>query len=129
MLMNRHLQDKQIWMIILLGANGYVGQTITNTLEHNQISFTSLTRGDLDYYDSNRLRNRLVSNQSSFLINCAGYTGKPNVDACESAKYESLQGNAVLPGIIREVCEDLKIPWGHVSSGCIYSGRREDGKR
>ena len=33
-----------------------------------------------------------------------------------------LQGNAVLPGIIREVCEDLKIPWGHVSSGCIYSG-------
>ena len=33
-----------------------------------------------------------------------------------------------LPGIIREVCEDLKIPWGHVSSGCIYSGRRPDGK-
>jgi dTDP-4-dehydrorhamnose reductase len=115
-------------MITLLGANGYVGQTITNTLENNQISFTSLTRGDLDCYDSNRLRNCLVSNQSRFLINCAGYTGKPNVDACESAKYESLQGNAVLPGIIREVCEDLKIPWGHISSGCIYSGRREDGK-
>jgi dTDP-4-dehydrorhamnose reductase len=52
----------------------------------------------------------------------------PNVDACESAKYESLHGNAVLPGIIREVCEDLKIPWGHVSSGCIYSGRRADGE-
>jgi len=50
------------------------------------------------------------------------------VDACESAKYECLQGNAVLPGIIREVCEDLKIPWGHISSGCIYSGRRDDGK-
>ena len=56
------------------------------------------------------------------------FTGKPNVDACESAKYESLQGNAVLPGIIREVCEDLKIPWGHISSGCIYSGRRADGE-
>jgi len=50
------------------------------------------------------------------------------VDACESAKYESLYGNAVLPGIVREVCEDLKIPWGHISSGCIYSGRRADGK-
>ena len=54
--------------------------------------------------------------------------GKPNVDACEDAKYDCLQGNAVLPGIIREVCEDLKIPWGHVSSGCVYSGRRSDGK-
>ena len=30
-------------------------------------------------------------------------------------------------GGIREVCEDLNIPWGHVSSGCIYSGRRPDG--
>jgi dTDP-4-dehydrorhamnose reductase len=48
------------------------------------------------------------------------------VDACEVAKAECLLGNAVLPRIIREVCEDLKIPWGHVSSGCIYSGRRSD---
>ena len=33
-----------------------------------------------------------------------------------------------IAGVIREVCEDLKIPWGHVSSGCIYAGRRPDGK-
>ena len=58
------------------------------------------------------------------MINAAGFTGRPNVGACETAKYECLQGNAVLPGIIREVCEDLKIQWGHVSSGCIYSGTR-----
>jgi len=50
------------------------------------------------------------------------------VDACELTKAECLSGNAVLPGIIREVCEDVNIPWGHVSSGCIYSGRRQDGK-
>ena len=115
-------------MITILGANGYVGQTMTKTLEHNQISFTSLSRVGLDYYNAERLRMYLGSNQSKFLINCAGFTGKPNVDACELSKYECLQGNAVLPGIIREVCEDLKIPWGHVSSGCIYSGRRADGK-
>jgi UDP-glucose 4,6-dehydratase len=69
----------------------------------------------------------ITHNQISFVINVAGHTGKPNVDACELAKAECLSGNAVLPGIIREVCEDLKIPWGHVSSGCIYSGRRSDG--
>jgi dTDP-4-dehydrorhamnose reductase len=114
-------------MITLLGANGYVGQTMTITLEHNQVSFTSLSRVGLDYYNAERLRRYLESNQSKFLINCAGFTGKPNVDACELTKYECLQGNAVLPGIIREVCEDLKIPWGHISSGCIYSGRRPDG--
>lgn len=113
-------------MITLIGANGYVGKALGNILGHNQISFTSLSRVDLDYYNAYTLRSYLVFNQSRVLINCAGFTGKPNVDACESAKYESLQGNAVLPGIIREVCEDLKIPWGHISSGCIYSGRRPD---
>jgi len=115
------------WMITLLGSNGFVGQTMTKTLEHSQISSTSLSRVELDYYDANRLRDYLVSNKTRFLINCAGFTGKPNVDACELAKYECLQGNAVLPGIIREVCEDLKIPWGHVSSGCIYSGKMPEG--
>ena len=115
-------------MVTLLGSNGFVGKWMTHSLRYSQISFTSLSRIDLDYYDAKRLRNFLASNQSKFLFNCAGFTGKPNVDACESAKYECLQGNAVLPGIIREVCEDLKIPWGHISSGCVYSGRRYDGK-
>jgi dTDP-4-dehydrorhamnose reductase len=82
----------------------------------------------LDVYNPRDLSAFLISSKATHLINTAGVTGKPNVDACELAKYECLQGNAVLPGIIREVCEDLKIPWGHISSGCIYSGRRADGK-
>ena len=49
-------------------------------------------------------------------------------ESCELAKAECLPGNAVLPGIIREVCEDLNIPWGYVSSGCIFSERRQDGR-
>jgi UDP-glucose 4,6-dehydratase len=62
------------------------------------------------------------------VINCAGYTGKPNVDACELHKAECLSGNAVLPGTIATACRRLAIPWGHVSSGCIYTGSRSDGR-
>jgi dTDP-4-dehydrorhamnose reductase len=61
------------------------------------------------------------------LINAAGYTGKPNVDACETDKANCLFGNAILPARIAEACEATKTPWGHVSSGCIYSGARKDG--
>ena len=112
---------------LLIGKNGYVGKKfcLIPKLKNNLIS---IGRDTLNYYDKALLSNFIIKNKIRFLINAAGYTGKPNVDACESAKYECLQGNAVLPGIIREVCEDLKIPWGHVSSGCIYSGRRPDGK-
>ena len=62
-----------------------------------------------------------------FLINAAGYTGRPNVDACELHKTECLAGNAVLPGVIRAACERADVPWGHVSSGCIFTGTKPDG--
>ena len=86
-----------------------------------------LIRSEIDYTNVLTLRSWLKSKNPRFVLNSAGYTGKPNVDACELAKAECLSGNAVLPGIVREVCEDLKITWGHISSGCIYSGRRADG--
>ena len=114
-------------MVLLLGKNGYVGRRFIES-SIGLINLISVSRTDLDYYNPKSLSEFLNSKNIRFLVNAAGFTGKPNVDACELAKYECLQGNAVLPGIIREVCEDLKIPWGHVSSGCIYSGRRSDGE-
>jgi dTDP-4-dehydrorhamnose reductase len=116
-----------MWMFLILGGSGYVGSVFDNYLSktHNEVKV--VCRDELDYSNKVSLATLLKDLRASFVINTAGFTGKPNVDACESAKYECLQGNAVLPGIIREVCEDLKIPWGHISSGCIYSGRRDDG--
>jgi len=114
--------------MIVLGSTGYVGSTFVNYFHALGLEVIGVSRSEVDYADPETLRSWLKSRNPRFVINSAGYTGKPNVDACELAKAECLSGNAVLPGIIREVCEDLNIPWGHVSSGCIYSGRRPDGK-
>jgi dTDP-4-dehydrorhamnose reductase len=62
-----------------------------------------------------------------FVINCAGYTGKPNVDACEDDKAACLDANSVLPGRLRIICAEFGVPWGHVSSGCIFTGERPGG--
>ena len=115
-------------MYIILAPGGYVGSKFFEYLQRNGDEVLGVSRNDLDYYNPATLKSFLKSKNPRFLINAAGYTGKPNVDACESAKSDCLLGNSVLPGIIREVCEDLNIVWGHVSSGCIYSERREDGK-
>ena len=114
-------------MIAILGGFGYVGSKFTQVLVSRGLDFCSLSRQKVDYCDAAVLRDWMRVERPSFLINAAGYTGKPNVDACENHKAECLMGNAVLPGRIREVCEELGIPWGHVSSGCTYSGRRPDG--
>jgi dTDP-4-dehydrorhamnose reductase len=114
-------------MMIVLGSTGYVGSKFVNYFHALGLEVMGVSRSEVDYANPETLRSWLKSRNPHFVINSAGYTGKPNVDACELAKADCLSGNTVLPGIIREVCEDLNIPWGHVSSGCIFSGRRQDG--
>ncbi len=114
-------------MIYLLGGSGYVGQAYQDLLVRKNILFKNLRRSELDYGDVAALTAVLKADRPQFLINAAGYTGKPNVDACELHKTECLFGNAVLPGRIAEACETAGVPWGHVSSGCIYTGKRPDG--
>jgi dTDP-4-dehydrorhamnose reductase len=114
-------------MIYLLGGSGYVGLAYQDLLNSKGIPFKNLRRSDLDYTDVAALTAALKSDRPEFLINAAGYTGKPNVDACELDKANCLFGNAVLPGRIAEACEAAGVPWGHVSSGCIYTGSRPDG--
>jgi len=114
-------------MIYLLGGSGYVGQAYQALLSGKGVPFRNLRRADLDYTDAGILRDALNRDRPDFLINAAGYTGKPNVDACELHKSECLFGNAVLPGTVARACAEAGVPWGHVSSGCIYNGARPDG--
>lgn len=114
-------------MIVLLGASGYVGNAYRALLDQKGLDFVSLSRADIDYSKPQLLAQFLEKKKAEFLINAAGYTGKPNVDACEQDKANCLFGNAVLPSRIAEACELAEIPWGHVSSGCIYTGARPDG--
>ena len=114
-------------MIILLGGSGYVGTAFQQLFRSQGIEFINLSRAELDYSDTATLTAFLREQRPEFLINAAGYTGKPNVDACELDKANCLFGNAVLPARIAEACAAVDLPWGHVSSGCIYTGARADG--
>jgi dTDP-4-dehydrorhamnose reductase len=104
-----------------------VGSAYQTLLQRKGVPFRNLRRADFDYADAGRLTDLLRRERPDFLINAAGYTGKPNVDACELHKDECLFGNAVLPGRIAAACAAAGVPWGHVSSGCIYTGSHPDG--
>jgi dTDP-4-dehydrorhamnose reductase len=111
-------------MILLLGATGYIGAAFATELARRQHAFVPLSRRDVDYTRFEVLLALLRAHKPEFVINAAGYTGKPNVDACELAKADTLAGNSLLPQTIAHACAAEKIPWGHVSSGCIFSGAK-----
>ncbi len=114
-------------MIVLLGGSGYVGSEFVRLFEQTGVAFKGLRRDQVNLYDPSSLATALKDCRADFLINCAGYTGKPNVDACEQQRTECLKANSVLPGCIAEACAMAEVPWGHVSSGCIYTGEKPDG--
>ena len=111
-------------MIHLLGASGYIGQEFVRELTRRKIPFMSLSRKETDYTNFDELLDFFDRNEPTFVINAAGYTGKPNVDACELHKADTLQGNALFPQTVAHACAAFGVPWGHVSSGCIYSGAK-----
>lgn len=109
-------------MILLLGASGYVGEAFARELTRRGWPFRPLARRELDYTNFSALLACLRDTKPTFLINAAGFTGQPNVDACETARAETLRGNTVLPLTISHACAVTGTPWGHISSGCIYNG-------
>ena len=117
-------------MILLLGASGYIGTAFVTELQRRKKEFVPLARREVDYTRFDLLLDFLKAKKPTFVINAAGYTGKPNVDACELDKAGTLAGNTLLPQTIAHACAAAGIPWGHVSSGCIYAGAKvvADGK-
>ena len=111
-------------MILLLGASGYIGRAFSAELRRRRWSFIPLTRRAIDYTSFDILFDYIRKMRPEFIVNAAGYAPNPNVDACESAREEVLCANALLPQTIARACLMTNTPWGHVSSGSIYTGAK-----
>jgi dTDP-4-dehydrorhamnose reductase len=116
-------------MILLLGASGYIGRTFAGELRRRGHSFIPLTRRAFDYTRFEFLFDYLRTMKPVFLINAAGYLGASDGNTQQSEREKMMAANAILPQMIARVCSMTKTPWGHVSSGEIYSGAKvlEDG--
>ena len=89
---------------LLLGATGYIGSAFATELQRRGTPFYALSRKELDYTRFDLLFAHLRETKPAFVINAAGYTGKPNVDACETARAETLQGNTLFPQSLAQAC-------------------------
>jgi UDP-glucose 4,6-dehydratase len=118
-------------MIVLLGSSGYFGRCFAAELRRRGESFIPLTRTAFDYTRFDYLFDYVRSMRPTFLINAAGYLGRPEEDGLESSRERSMVANAMLPQMIARVCLVTKTPWGHLSTGSIYTGAKviEEGSR
>jgi dTDP-4-dehydrorhamnose reductase len=109
-------------MIFLLGASGYVGTAFQRGLTERGLPFRTISRADLDYSQFRLLADALKSHRPELVIHCGGFTGKPNVDACETRRTDTILGNIVLAQTVAQACDSAGVRLAAISSGCIYAG-------
>jgi dTDP-4-dehydrorhamnose reductase len=107
--------------LVILGK-GFIGTHLYRFLNEKIIDVKAFNRNELNYSDSRVLQSYIKNNRPDYIINCCGYTGAPNVDACETNKDLCINLNITIPALLNKVCSDNCIKLIHVSSGCIYSG-------
>ncbi|MBI4148455.1 sugar nucleotide-binding protein [Candidatus Woesearchaeota archaeon] len=105
--------------ILIFGA-GYVAGKFKDALPHAVITKTDIT-------DGAAVARELEAHTPDVVINCAGKTGRPNVDWCETHQHETWQSNVLGPQVLAHACMARNIFFVHVGSGCVYSGDN-DGK-
>jgi UDP-glucose 4,6-dehydratase len=114
-------------MHIILGKNGYIAEAIIKELKSRDLPYVAWSRSDVDYTNLAELKyNLYILGDDLHIINCAGYIGKPNVDACELAKADCIEGNVLLPAMLAQLCHEKGYNFTQISSGCIYGGYEKD---
>lgn len=109
-------------MNTVIFGKGFIGNHLYNSLKKEK-DIGIFSRSEVEYSDIDKLKAFLDSNKDvKFIINCCGYTGYPNVDACETNQQDCLIYNLNIPTIINTVCIEKGVHPIHVSSGCIYTG-------
>lgn len=107
-------------MILLFGSTGYIGSEFKKQLTEQNFKFICWENTRKTSFD--QLQNLFKYQKITLAINAAGYTGKPNVDACEKDKEETFYGNVLWPHLLTQWCSLNNIKLIHISSGCIYTG-------
>ena len=100
-------------MKVLIVGTGWTGNKVFHELLGRKGVHVSIMRHS-DAFESIKFHDAV--------INCAGVTGVPNVDACELDAQGTMDGNAVYPILLQRQCEKYGVRLAHFSSGCIYTG-------
>ena len=101
-------------MNVLILGSGYVGNHLFNHLKrYHDVEQINQRRVDYTftgaYADAIDLKSYLMDKRFDVAINCSGYTGKPNVDACEDDKATCWEYNVIAPPKTAEMLNRLPL--------------------
>lgn len=111
----RRKTNYEVTMKYLIFGNGYLGQKFKEYFR-DSVGSEVFVKSEEDALSE------IEKYQPNWVLNCAGITGRPNIDWCEDHKQETFEGNVLLPLTIARAGKKAGVKMMHLGSGCVYSG-------
>jgi dTDP-4-dehydrorhamnose reductase len=103
--------------LVFGGANGWSGQQVVKLLR-DEGKDVHVAKSRLENRES--VEREIDELKPKYVINCAGVTGRPNVDWCESNKQETIRSNVIGTLNLADVAYLRGIHVTNFATGCIY---------
>lgn len=104
---------------ILILGKGYISSKIQKYWNDDKYNLIFCSQGE-DLYLTH-LDDLIIRYNPAFVVNCYGFTGKPNVDSCENHAEECYRRNINDTRHIMRTCQKLGVNFITVSTGCVYN--------
>jgi len=103
--------------LVFGGEKGWIGQQIVALLKE-QGKDVRAAKARLE--DRAAVEKEIVEFKPKYIMNCAGVTGRPNVDWCEDHKQETIRSNVIGTLTLCDVAFQHNIHVTNFATGCIF---------
>jgi len=107
--------------ILIVGADGQLGQSFVNEFEKQGLNFLALKSMDLDITDFHKVKELIINYNPNYIINCAAYN---NVDKAEEEWKKAYMVNAWAVKNLAILSENIDSTLVHYSTDYVFSGEK-----
>lgn len=108
--------------ILVLGADGQLGQCVKDQQKHTNFSFIYASKKDLDISNEVNVLSYFKNLKPDIVLNLAAYT---DVDGAESNHNQANMINGHALSFISDACYDIKATLIHISTDYVFDGFSE----
>ena len=108
-----HGSEHEVFLI--WGGNGWIASLLVEQLQQQgRIVYCTTTRME----DREAVQAELARVRPTHVLNCAGVTGRPNVDWCEDNKEATIRSNVIGTLNVADCCYQQNIHCTIYATGC-----------
>jgi dTDP-4-dehydrorhamnose reductase len=106
---------------IVIGVKGMLGYAVSIYFSQKGYAIKGLSRNEFDAAKDSMEKLEQLIVGSTVVINCAGVI-KPRMT--DTPIEDVVRVNSIFPRNLAKLCKRLQIPCFHVTTDCVYSGKR-----